>query len=74
MVATKGASSRIGTVLDDLVAQVASGFQSAIEHKIEGLANDVKRAIGAPASTATRSAFATTPVEGSVTGLAARGD
>jgi hypothetical protein len=46
--ATKGASSRIGTVLDDLVAQVVSGFHGAIESKVEGLANDVKRAIGAP--------------------------
>ncbi len=47
-VATRGASGRIGSVLDDLVAQVMQGFHAAIEHKIEGLANDVKRAIGAP--------------------------
>ena len=46
--ATKGASSRIGTVLDDLVAQVVSGFHGAIETKVESLANDVKQAIGAP--------------------------
>ena len=46
--ATKGASSKIGTVLDDLVAQVVSGFHGAIESKVEDLANDVKRAIGAP--------------------------
>lgn len=48
--ATKGASSRIGTVLDELVAQVVSGFHGAIESKVEDLANDVKRAIGAPMS------------------------
>jgi hypothetical protein len=46
--ATKGASSRLGTVLDELVAQVVSGFHGAIEAKVEGLATDVKRAIGAP--------------------------
>ena len=46
--ATKGATSKLGTVLDDLVAQVVGGFQGAIESKVEGLANDVKRAIGAP--------------------------
>ena len=46
--ATKGASSKLGTVLDDLVAQVVSGFHGAIESKVEDLANDVKRAIGAP--------------------------
>jgi hypothetical protein len=53
--ATKGASSRLGTVLDDLVAQVVSGFHGAIEAKVEGLANDVKRAIGAPMDGASRS-------------------
>ena len=47
-VATRGASSRIADVLDDLVAQVLQGFQGAIEHRVEGLANDVKKAIGAP--------------------------
>jgi hypothetical protein len=48
LTATRGASSRIGTVLDDLVSQVVSGFHGAIEQKIEALASDVKRAIGAP--------------------------
>ena len=50
VVATRGASSRLGGVLDDIVSQVVSCFQGAIEQKIEGLANDVKKAIGAPAS------------------------
>ena len=49
--ATKGASGRLGTVLDDLVSQVVSSFHGAIEQRIEGLANDVKRAIGAPGGT-----------------------
>jgi hypothetical protein len=53
--ATKGASSRLGTVLDDLVAQVVSGFHGAIESKVEDLANDVKRAIGAPMGSSSRS-------------------
>lgn len=48
--ATRGASGRIGTVLDDLVSQVVQSFQGVIEQKIEGLANEVKRAIGAPVS------------------------
>ena len=46
--ATKGASSRLGTVLDELVSQVVSSFHGVVEQRIEGLANDVKRAIGAP--------------------------
>jgi hypothetical protein len=46
--ATKGASGRIGTVLDDLVSQVVQTFHGAIEQRIEGLATQVKEAIGAP--------------------------
>ncbi len=46
--ATKGASGRIGTVLDELVSQVVQSFHGVIEQRIEGLANEVKRAIGAP--------------------------
>jgi hypothetical protein len=46
--ATKGASGRIGTVLDDLVAQVVGSFHGVIEQRIEGLATQVKQAIGAP--------------------------
>jgi hypothetical protein len=57
--ATKGASGRIGTVLDDLVAQVVGSFHGAIEQRIEGLANQVKQAIGAPS--ATRSAHDNLP-------------
>jgi hypothetical protein len=50
--ATRGASGRIGGVLDDLVAQVVSGFHGMVEQRIEGLATEVKRAIGAPLNTA----------------------
>jgi hypothetical protein len=46
--ATRGASGRIGTVLDDLVAQVVQSFHGVLEQRIEGLATQVKQAIGAP--------------------------
>jgi hypothetical protein len=46
--ATKGASSRVGGVLDELVAQVVGGFHGAIEARIENLANEVRKAIGTP--------------------------
>lgn len=62
-VATRGASSRLGSVLDELVSQVVAGFHGVVEQRIEGLANDVKRAIGAPAGNTARangSAFAST--------------
>jgi hypothetical protein len=48
VIATRGASSRVGTVLDELVAQVVGGFQGAIESRIDGLANEVKKVLGAP--------------------------
>jgi hypothetical protein len=46
--ATKGASGRIGTVLDDLVSHVVQSFHGVVEQRIEGIANQVKQAIGAP--------------------------
>jgi len=48
--ATRGASGRIGTVLDELVAQVVQSFHGVIEQRIDGLATQVKQAIGAPIS------------------------
>lgn len=45
---TRGARGRAVTVLDELVAQVVGGLQGAIESRIDGVANEVKRAIGAP--------------------------
>jgi uncharacterized protein DUF3618 len=66
VVATKGASSRIGDVLDTIVAQVVEGFHGAIEAKIEGLANDVKKAIGAPAKDAAAGARRTQPAASSL--------
>ena len=48
VVATKGASSRLGGVLDEIVSQVVVAFQGAIDHRIERVASDVKRALVAP--------------------------
>src|SRR6185369_12323074 len=57
--ATKGASGRLGTVLDDLVSHVVETFHGAVEQRIEGLATQVKQAIGAP--TTPRSVATSTP-------------
>ena len=54
VVATKGASGRVGSVLDELVAQVVQGFHGAFEQRLEMLAGEVKRAIGAPMSNGSR--------------------
>ena len=46
--ATKGASSRLGGVLDDLVSNLMGGLSAAFEQKVELLVNELKEAIGAP--------------------------
>ena len=46
--ATRGASGRLGNVLDELVSQVVQAFHGAIEHRIETVAQDVRKAIVAP--------------------------
>ena len=46
--ATKGASSKVGTVLDDVVANLVSGLHEAFETRVSSLVNELKTAIGAP--------------------------
>ena len=47
-VATRGASSRIGTALDDVVANLMQGLGGALQHQVDGWLDQVKTAIGAP--------------------------
>jgi hypothetical protein len=47
--ATKGASSKVGTVLDDVVANLVSGLHEAFETRVTSLVNELKTAIGAQA-------------------------
>jgi hypothetical protein len=47
--ATKGASSKVGQALDDIVATLMTGVHEAIDHRIDGWVNEVKSVIGAPA-------------------------
>jgi hypothetical protein len=48
VMATRGASGRLGSVLDELVSQVVQGFHGAIEQRIESVAHEVRKAIVAP--------------------------
>jgi hypothetical protein len=45
--ATKGASNKLGTALDDVVASLMSGVHGAIESRVEGWVSELKDAIGA---------------------------
>jgi len=49
LAATRGTSSRVGPVLDDLVAQLMTGVQQAFQARVEGWVDEIKGAIGAPA-------------------------
>jgi hypothetical protein len=46
--ATRGASSRVGTVLDDVVSSLMSGLHDAFDTRVTALVDDLKTAIGAP--------------------------
>jgi hypothetical protein len=50
--ATKGASNKLGTALDDVVAQLMSGVHGAIESRVEGWVGELKDVIGAAAASA----------------------
>ena len=49
--ATRGASSKVGTVLDDVVANLVGGLHDAFETRVTSLVNELKSAIGAPTNT-----------------------
>jgi len=46
--ATKGASSKVGTVLDDIVATLVAGVHQVVEQRVNGWVDEIKGAIGAP--------------------------
>ena len=48
VMATKGASSKIGTALDDAMASVLTVVNSAVAHHVDQWVNELKTAIGAP--------------------------
>lgn len=50
--ATRGATSKIGAALDDLVATLLGNVHQALDDRVSGFVGDLKGAIGAPRSTA----------------------
>ncbi len=49
--ATKGASSKIGPALDDIVARFMNGVTLALNDRVDHWVNEVKSALGAPPTT-----------------------
>ena len=69
--ATGGASSKLGTLLDDVAARVITGATEAFNERIDGWVAELKTAIGAPAPSV-RTTSTTTFIERPVTRPIAR--
>ena len=50
LVATRGASSKIGNVLDDVVANLMTGVSQAFQGRVDSFVNEIKESLGAPTS------------------------
>jgi hypothetical protein len=59
--ATKGASSKLGTVLDEVVANLMGGVSQAFQGRVDSLVNELKQALGAPTTGASTSLAARGP-------------
>ena len=53
--ATDGASSKVGSLLDDLAATLIGGVSTALSHRVDGLVSELKSALGTPTATQTAS-------------------
>ena len=80
LVATRGTRSRVGTVLDDVVANLMGGLSLAFQQRVDTLVDELKGAIGGTPATGhdagTRGASASAPrfADADVTPSATRGD
>ena len=70
--ATKGTSSRVGTLLDDVVANLVTGVNQAFQSRLEGWVDELKGAIGAPQGNAQRQHASSAGTPGSGAGYGAR--
>ena len=62
--ATGGASSKLGSVLDEVAASVITGVSGAFQERIDGWVTELKEAIGAPTTGATGAAGAKSSGDG----------
>jgi len=60
LAATKGATGKLGTALDDIVANLMQSVGDVLQGHVETMLNDVKQALGAPPGNGagTRASFA----------------
>jgi hypothetical protein len=67
--ATRGASSKIGAALDDVVANLMTAVTQGIEGQVDNLVSELKNAIGAPKGSKSKQvAYGVGPIDVPVTG------
>jgi hypothetical protein len=54
--ATRGARSKLGTALDDIIAQLVTSATDALQHQVDSVVTDVRTMLGAPHSAGASSA------------------
>jgi hypothetical protein len=63
LAATNGASSKIGAVLDDVVASLMTAATDAFHGRVDDLVGEVKTMIGAPKTSGTRTGYGVGPID-----------
>jgi len=60
--ATKGASSKLGDALDEIMGSLVGGVHDALDQRVNGWVSELKGAIGAPTGTHAISSSSSVPV------------
>lgn len=53
LAATKGASGKLGSALDEIMGSLVGGVHDALDQRVNGWVNELKGAIGAPTGSTT---------------------
>jgi hypothetical protein len=61
--ATRGATSKIGAALDDVVANLMTAVTNGLEGQVDNLVSEIKQAIGAPRPKPARTGYGVGPVD-----------
>ena len=71
--ATRGASTKLGTVLDDAVATVVTGLNEAFHSRLDMWVNELKTSLGAPSGQSGTSGLSSARRDSFAEGMGTRG-
>ncbi len=72
--ATGGASNKLAEVFDDLAATMIASVAGAVQGRVDGFVNNLKEAVGAPASPSGAHPFSPSPRSGRSAGVSRTGE